>query len=225
MAAQTTLTSTKIDALLADPSPAAATALLREAHVRGGPLIEALPGVVDRRGVACSQVTFLYEAAGADRVSILCSLNETYPHEWMDRVPETDLWYAVRKAADDVRVIYQFCADDPLAGSNFFELPAETVHAMNAQRMPRTAPDPANPFRTIPYAGMLGTPPEHWFSVLTLPRTPPDAWHEARPDVPTASPATSDAETPVRPRARRTPRMDGCICRPADSSRGTRSRV
>ena len=87
MAAQTTLTSTRIEALLADPSPAAAAALLREARERGGPLIEPLPGVVDRRGVPCSQVTFLYEAAGADRVSILTQLNGTYPHEAMDRVP------------------------------------------------------------------------------------------------------------------------------------------
>ncbi len=187
MAAQTTLRSTRIEALLAKPSPAAAAALLREAYERGGPLIEPLPGVVDRRGVPCSQVTFLYEAPGAHRVSILTQLNETYPHEWMERVPGTDLWYAVRTAADDVRVCYQFCADDPFAGSNFFELPAETVMAMDKERLPRTAADPANPIRTMAHAGMLGTPPEHWFSVLKLPRTPPDPWHEPRREVPAGS--------------------------------------
>jgi enterochelin esterase-like enzyme len=176
-----------IAALVADPSLPAAAAALREAHERGGPLIEPLPGIVDRRGVPCSQVTFLYEAPEAASVSILTSLNDTHPHEAMERVPGTDLWWAVRTAADDVRVTYQFCGDDPFLGSNFFELPAETVMRMDAERLPRTAADPTNPARTRAHGGMWDTPPEHWHSVLTLPRTPPDPWHEPRPEAPAGS--------------------------------------
>src|SRR5438128_7699340 len=109
MPAQTTLMSPTIAALLAEPSRAAADALLRETHERGGPLVDPLQGVVDRRGVSCSRVTFLYQKAGARGVTIATPLNDVHPNEAMQHVPGTDLWWASRIAADDVRVTYQFC--------------------------------------------------------------------------------------------------------------------
>ena len=189
--------SPRIAALLAAPSPAASAVLLREMHERGGPLVDPLEGVVDRRGVPCSRVTFLYEAAGADSVSIETALNDAHPHEAMERVPGTDLWWAVRIAADDVRVTYQFCADDPLLDLDFDKLSLESVLTMLEERFPRTAADPANPARIRPYAGRWNAPPEHWLSVLTLSRTRPDPWHDRRPEVPTGSVEREPVESRV----------------------------
>src|SRR6266511_4469724 len=183
MAVRTTRISPRIAALRADPSPAASAVLLREMHERGGPLVDPLEEVVDRRGMPCSRVTFLYEAAGADSVSIETALNDAHPHEAMERVPGTDLWWAVRIAADDVRVTYQFCADDPLLDLDFDKLSLESVLTMLEERFPRTAADPANPARIRAYGGRWNAPPEHWLSVLTLSRTPPDPWYDRRPDV------------------------------------------
>jgi enterochelin esterase family protein len=197
MAAETTLMSPRLAALLADPSPATSAALLREMHERGGPLVEPLQGVVDRRGVPCSRVTFLYEAAGAGGVTIATPLNDAHPNEAMQHVPGTDLWWASRIAADDVRVTYQFCADDPLLDLDFEKTSLDFVLAALEERFPRTAADPANPDRIRPYGERWNAPPERWLSVLTLSRTPPDPWHEPRPEVPAGSVVRESVESRV----------------------------
>lgn len=177
----------RIEALLADPSPAAAAALLAEAYERGGPLVDPLPGVTDRRGVPCSRVTFLYQAPGAGSVSIDTHLNTARPCEPMERVPATDLWWAVRRAADDVRVVYRYCADDPLLEWDFTATADESLQAAVEERFSRARGDPANPDRIRVDGPRWDAPPEHWLSVLTLSRTPPDPWHQPRPGVPSGS--------------------------------------
>jgi enterochelin esterase family protein len=160
-------------------------AIVRRARERGGPLVEPLPDTRDFRGVSCSRVTFVYEAPGASRVSLATGLNTGgLPHAPMERVPETDVWFAVRDAADDVRVTYQFCADDPMLEVDLFSAPPETVLALDEDRFPRTASDPGNPVRIRTFGSHWDAAPEHWWSVLTLAKTPPDQWSDPRPEVP-----------------------------------------
>lgn len=177
----------RIEALLADPSPAAATALLEEAYEQGGPLVDPLVDVTDRRGVPCSRVTFLYEAPGASNVSLSTHLNGERPAEPMERVPGTDLWWAGRLAADDVRVVYRYCADDPLMDWDFTAEPDQSLEVALEERFPRAVADPANPDRIRVDGPRWDSPPEHWFSVLTLARTPPDPWHWPQAGVPSGS--------------------------------------
>src|SRR3546814_802456 len=98
---------------LAMDKTAACTALRTDLEAAGGPLIEPLPdGNV--------LVTFVFEAAGVERVSVSCQLlpGDGMAGTSLSKLADTDFWYASVVADPRVSVAYEYRVDPP-------ELPAE----------------------------------------------------------------------------------------------------
>ncbi len=146
----------------------------REVATKGTPLVEPTDDGDDSHVL----VTFLWRAEGETRNVVVFGGFHYYwdfARNGMARLLDTDVWYKTERSPADVRAWYRLSPNDSLQPSTDW-----------AARTAAFIPDPLNPRRYV-VAGSADNPvaprDEVW-SVVELPRTPPQPWVQRRPNVP-----------------------------------------
>jgi enterochelin esterase family protein len=101
----------------------------------------------------------------------------------MTRVEGTDVWFLSAPVLRDVRTLYQYVIDDPLARDEYTDLLSdiERMYELMGEALRHSRRDPFNPSRLYPMTALLlkedSLGEEQWDSVLTLADTAPLPWY------------------------------------------------
>lgn len=153
--------SPRLQALLRQPglSPDKTAAFWRQIEAEGGtPLVEPLDG--NRR-----LITFLWRGA---RHNVRLIGGPANDHEWLQRLPGSDIWFKSFTVTNDIRLSYRLAPDIPRLGRETGETESNHQYRQRRALLATLRADPLNPHR-FDDASLLDLNPERRAAYGNLP--------------------------------------------------------